>query len=369
MEEWNTIVNLKQAIIELGRREEQDRQKFDEEQKKVKFSSQEQAIIVSELITKAEVPGMWEYDIKKLVDSSYRYVGIKLSFGNYLNIKNMKHNLRTNVDLKYLAKKDWVWVSSLLAIHHLKQTTGESDLKTLITMASKDRDKNSKYNWNKHDSKKLDLGMSFLSEIEIEKQEPKKRVKGKKAIASTVTALKEAREEKVKVTVNEQDLDIIDTKNLHELDVSFSVCERRHWKTNYNKTTHIKQNTSLKLTEFTKEPTQELKQKMTKMLKGTKNLAKRKEKAKETIIEKDQRNPMKKKLSEAEEVKKLELKRLKLRDPALWKKCQFCEYFAEVNSVILNGHENDHHKGYHLEHLKKGGKLEHFYPVIKILHK
>ena len=349
----NTRKTLKNTLVEIAKTREND--KFVQGVNKLKYTRSEQDIIVSKLWVNSWINGNWEYTLKDLITSVDKDLQEKLTMGNKLDIKHFKLNLKRSEKHTALVKggcTDWMFIASMLAVE--SEIQKGNSLEESLWEVTKNGPPKGKYNWNKKDMEKI---FNISSSAKTPK-EPKPRPRGKKTQRKSVLSLEGAQKKGIKLMVDGKNLRKLEQKSLERRKVHWGIQEVKHLETEGNITKEMNQDTKLKVTTFRKEASEELKRSMDA------GLIVNKEEAKNSILKKVCKQ------TEENSMKKDEQKRKEMKSATVcFMKCNLCEHFAQINTIIQESSKMYHFQAVHGNQLNINEMIKPYYPVVKIIRK
>ena len=352
---------LKNTLAQIAIMRESE--KFGHEKNKLKYKGSEQDRIIDKLWLNSTIDGNWEYTLKNLMTSVDKELLEKMTMGNKLDIRHFKLNLKRSPRHTALMKggcTDWMYIAAMMAME--SEIQKGSSLEESLWEVTQNGPQKGKYNWNKKDIDKI---FNSSSSDDKTTKQPKPRPRGKKTQKKSILSLEKAQKMQIQLMVNGKHLRKLEQKSLERRKVEWGTQEVKHLETEGNITKEMNKNTKLKVTTFRKEASEELKRRMDAELKITK------EEARSKILKRvSKENCQNEKLATEDDLKKDEEKRRKMKSNSVcFMKCNLCEHFAQINTIIQASSKMNHFKTVHGDQLNTSDMIKPYYPVVKIIRK
>ena len=326
------------------------------DQKKLKYKGTVQESRLDKLVVNQTIYGNWEYTLRDLVENVHTGLLEKLSFGNHLDIKHFKNNLKTSKHAVMVRKEeDWMLMACMLAVE--SEMEKGNNLEESLLEVAKYRERSYKYNWTTKDINKI-FDMTIASDTKTATT-PKKRPRGKKSKDHTQSSLQKAKARGIKLIVDGRNLLKTEEKSLERRKVIWGIQEAKHLETQGNITRMMEQDTKLKVTTFTKDISTDLKDIMDR------ELLIHKRQATEAIQNKNTKG-------EDLTQSRVQEKRQQMQAASVcYNKCNLCKHFAKIDIVLQESSKMGHYNSFHEAHMKEPNQdlMKSYYPVVKIIRK
>ena len=354
--------SLKDTLVQIAKT--RDKESYAQREDKVKYNKEEQERKVNTLLDNQARRGHWECTLKDLITNVDSKLEDKMTMGNHIDVKHMKNNMRRTNAHAYLVRKecrDWIYLSAMLAVSIWMEKGYNLD--ESLWKVTANGIKKSKYNWNTKDIDKI------LQTSTMTPKEKKPRKRGVKTNMRTLLSLKAAQEKGIRLIVDGKHLRKLEVKSLERRKISWSVQEVKHLETTLNITREMNQDTKQKVTTFTKEASEELKNILEEELKVTKEEARSKI-LKKTAKEKNPDENLKEEDIIKKEKEKDDKKRKEMKTTTVYMKCQICQHIAQTNTVFQESSKSYHFRALHSKEMKTNSDMmKSYFPVVKIIRK